>query len=159
LKLEIDLSDFIYESEKLAGQLVTFLREKAGVNAEISGKEVLVKSEKAIPLLQMQKLLKEFMQTANLKGKVKKAKGKTLAIVKSRGKPVFCGKSEQWKSEVEERLKKEDELILYSIGNIKYNVLDYLHKNPHIQILKLETRYMKNREKGLGLKVIIKRKL
>jgi len=159
LRLRIDLSNFICEGEKLAGQLVTFLREKAGVNAEISGKEVLVKSEKAIPLLQMQKLLKEFMQTANLKGKVKKAKGKTLAIVKSRGKPVFCGKSEQWKSEVEERLKKEDELILYSIGNIKYNVLDYLHKNPHIQILKLETRYMKNREKGLGLKVIIKRKL
>ena len=46
MKLRIDLSDFICESEKLIGQLAIFLEEKAKVKAEISGKEILAKSKK-----------------------------------------------------------------------------------------------------------------
>jgi len=148
------------QSEKLIGQLAVFLQEKAKLKAEISGNEVVVKSEEAVPLWQMRKLVKEFLQSIDFKGKVKKAKGKkkTLIIVKDRGKPVFCGKNGRWKREVEKRLAKEDELALFSIGDVKYNVLDYLHKNSAVEIVKLETRYMKKREKGVGLKVIIKRK-
>jgi hypothetical protein len=46
----------------------------------------------------------------------------------------------------------------FSQGNVKYEVLTYLNKRRDIEIVKLETRYMKKREKGLGLKLVIKRK-
>jgi hypothetical protein len=156
-ELRVDLSDLPVESIKLIGQLAMFLEENANVKAEISGNGVVVKSEEAIKLWQMRKILKEFLQKVNLKGKVKKGKRKTLRIVKDRGKPVFCGRKGRWKREIEKRLEKQDELVLYSSGNVKYDVLDYIHKNKAIEILKLETRYMKKREKGLGLKVTVRK--
>jgi len=48
--------------------------------------------------------------------------------------------------------------VLLALGDVKYEVLAYLNKRKDIEILKLETRYIKKREKGLGLKLIIKRK-
>jgi hypothetical protein len=157
-ELRVNVSDLTVESEKLIGQLAMFLEEKADVKAEISGNEVVVKSEKAIKLWQMRKILKEFIQKVNLKGKVKKGKGKTLRIVKDRGKPVFCGGNGRWKREVEKRFEKQDELVLFSSGKVKYDVLDYIHKNTDIEIIKLETRYMKRQEKGIGLKAIVRRR-
>ena len=157
-EFRVDLSDLHVESIKLIGQLAMFLEENANVKAEISGNEVAVKSEEAITLWQIRKILKEFIQKANLKGKVKKGERKTLRIVKDKGKPVFCGRNGRWKREVEKRFEKQDELILFSSGKVKYDVLNYIHKNTDIEILKLETRYMKRREKGLGLKLVIKRK-
>ncbi len=68
-----------------------------------------------------------------------------------------CGRNGRWKREIEKRLEKQDELVLFSIGNVKYDVLDYLHKDKAVEILKLETRYVKRREKGLGLKVTIRK--
>jgi hypothetical protein len=41
---------------------------------------------------------------------------------------------------------------------VKYQVLAYLNRRKDIEIVKLETRYMKKREKGLGLKLIIEGK-
>jgi hypothetical protein len=93
-KFKINVSDFAFESEKLIGQLATFLEEKAMVKAEIFGKEIIVKSEQAIKLWQMRKTVKEFLQKVNLKGRVKKGNRKTLIIVKDRGKPIFCDKNE-----------------------------------------------------------------
>ena len=48
--------------------------------------------------------------------------------------------------------------MLLALGDIKYEVLAYLNKRKDMEILKLETRYMKKREKGLGLKVIVRRR-
>lgn len=48
--------------------------------------------------------------------------------------------------------------MLLALGDVKYEVLSYLNKRKDMEIVKLETRYMKKREKGMGLKVIIKRK-
>jgi hypothetical protein len=39
---------------------------------------------------------------------------------------------------------------------VKYEVLGYLNKRKDIEIVKLETRYMKKREKGTGLKAIVR---
>jgi hypothetical protein len=41
-------------------------------------------------------------------------------------------------------------------GNVEYEVLAYLNKRKDMEILKLETRYMKKREKGTGLKAIVR---
>ena len=42
------------------------------------------------------------------------------------------------------------------MGNVKYEVLAYLNKRKDIEVLKLETRQMKKREKGTGLKAIVR---
>jgi len=42
------------------------------------------------------------------------------------------------------------------LGNVKYEVLAYLNKRKDIEVLKLETRQMKKREKGTGLKAIVR---
>jgi hypothetical protein len=48
--------------------------------------------------------------------------------------------------------------VLLALGDVKYQVLAYLNRRKDIEIVKLETRYMKKREKGLGLKLIIEGK-
>jgi len=42
------------------------------------------------------------------------------------------------------------------LGDVKYEVLSYLNKRKDIEIVKLETRCMKKREKGTGLKAIVR---
>lgn len=42
---------------------------------------------------------------------------------------------------------------------MKYEVLSYLNKRKDIEIVKLETRYVKKREKGMGLKVTVRRRM
>jgi hypothetical protein len=39
---------------------------------------------------------------------------------------------------------------------VKYEVLAYLNKRKDIEILKLETRHMKKRDKGTGLKATVR---
>jgi hypothetical protein len=46
--------------------------------------------------------------------------------------------------------------VLLALGNVKYEVLAYLNKRKDIEVLKLETRQMKKREKGTGLKAIVR---
>jgi hypothetical protein len=101
-------------------------------------------------------LLKDFLQKVGVKGKVKKGKGKILIVTKSKGKPIFCGSGGEWKVELEQRLQKNDEIVLLALGDVKYEVLAYLNKRKDIEILKLETRQMKKRDKGTGLKATVR---
>ena len=46
--------------------------------------------------------------------------------------------------------------MLLALGEVKYEVLAYLNKRKDIEIVKLETRFMKKRERGTGLKAIVR---
>jgi hypothetical protein len=76
--------------------------------------------------------------------------------VKGKGKPVFCGKDGTWRDELEKRLSTDDEIVVLALGDVKYEVLAYLNKRKDIEILKLETRHMKKRDKGTGLKATVR---
>jgi len=79
--------------------------------------------------------------------------------VKGKGKPVFCCKDGKWKDELEKRLPTDDEIVVLALGDVKYDVLKYLNKRKDIEIVKLETRFMKKREKGTGVKVTVRRRM
>ena len=79
--------------------------------------------------------------------------------VKGKGGPIFCGKDEKWKDELEKRLPADDQVVLLALENVKYEVLSYLNKRRDIEIVKLETRFMKKREKGMGVKVTVRRRM
>jgi hypothetical protein len=53
----------------------------------------------------------------------------------------------------------KEHVTLLAIGEVKTDVLQYLNKRNDLHIIKLETRYMKQRRKGLGLKVQVIKKL
>ena len=76
--------------------------------------------------------------------------------IRGKGKPIFCGSDGEWKVELEQRLQKNDEIVVLALGDVKYEVLAYLNKRKDIEILKLETRQMKKRDKGTGLKAIVR---
>ena len=76
--------------------------------------------------------------------------------VKGKGGPIFCGEDEEWKDELEKRLRTDDQIVLLALGNVKYEVLSHLNKRKDIKIVKLETRHMKKRDKGTGLKAIVR---
>jgi hypothetical protein len=76
--------------------------------------------------------------------------------IKGNGKPVFCGQDGKWKDELEKRLLTDDEIVVLALGDVKYEVLAYLNKRKDMEIMKLETRYMKKREKGAGLKATVR---
>ena len=101
-------------------------------------------------------LLKDFLQKVGVNGKVKKGEGKNLIIVKTKGKPIFCGGDGEWKVLLEQCLQKDAEIVLLALGNVKYEVLAYLNKRKDMEILKLETRQMKKRDKGTGLKATVR---
>jgi hypothetical protein len=48
--------------------------------------------------------------------------------------------------------------MLLALGDVKYKVLAYLNKRKDIEIVKLETRHMKKREKDTGLKVTVRKR-
>jgi len=76
--------------------------------------------------------------------------------VNGRGKPIFCGSDGEWKDKLEKCLQTDDRIVLLALGDVKYEVLAYLNRRKDIEILKLETRYMKKLEKGTGLKAIVR---
>jgi len=157
-ELRVDVSDLKSERGNLVKELVIFLEEKANVKVETTANEIIVKGEEeAISRKCLQALLKDFLQKVGVKGKVKKSKkGKNLVIAKSKGKPIFCGSDGEWKVELEQRLQKDAEIVLLVLGDVKYEVLAYLNKRKDIEILKLETRQMKKRDKGTGLKATVR---
>jgi hypothetical protein len=158
-ELRVDVSDLKSEIG-LIKELASFLEEKADVKVETVANEIIVKGEEeAISRKCLRALLKDFLKKAGVKGRVKRGRreGTDLIIAKSKGKPILCGKDGEWKVELDQRLKGNDEIVLLALGDVKYEVLAYLNNRKDIEILKLETRYMKKREKGLGLKLIIKR--
>ena len=79
--------------------------------------------------------------------------------VKGKGGPIFCCKDERWKDELEKRLQADDRIVLLALGDVKYEVLSYLNRRRDIEIVKLETRFMKKREKGMGVKVTVRRRM
>ena len=157
-ELRVDVSDLKSESGNLIKELVIFLEEKANVKVETIANEIIVKGEEeeAISRKSLRALLKDFLQKVGVKGKVKKGRGKNLVIAKSKGKPIFCGSDGEWKVELEQRLQKDAEIVLLALGDVKYEVLAYLNKRKDIEILKLEARQMKKRDKGTGLKAIVR---
>jgi hypothetical protein len=76
--------------------------------------------------------------------------------VKGRGKPIFCGSDGEWRDRLEKCLQTDDRIVLLALGDVKYEVLSYLNKRKDIEILKLETRHMKKRDKGTGLKATVR---
>jgi len=157
-ELRVDVSDLKSESSNLVKELVIFLEEKANVKVETTANEIIVKGEAASKKWVLRTLLKDFLQKVNVKGKVKKGKENTLIVIKSKGKPIFCHGNGWWRDELENRLQTDDEIVLLALGNVKYQLLSYLNKRKDIEILKLETRYMKKLEKGTGLKATVRKR-
>jgi len=156
-ELRVDVSDLKSESGNLIKELASFLEEKANVKVETIANEIIVKGEREVISRKcLRALLKDFLQKVGVKGKVKKGKGKNLIVTKSKGKPIFCGSGGEWKVELEQRLQKDAEIVLLALGDVKYEVLAYLNKRKDMEILKLETRQMKKRDKGTGLKAIVR---
>ena len=48
---------------------------------------------------------------------------------------------------------------MFALSDVKYDVLSYLNKRKDIEILKLETRHMKKRDKGTRLKAIVRSRI
>jgi len=73
---------------------------------------------------------------------------------------ILCRKDGSWKYKLEEYLKRDPNkhVTLLAIGEVKMEVLKYLNSRKDLNIIKLETRYMKQRKKGLGLKVQVIKK-
>ena len=76
---------------------------------------------------------------------------------KKRKGVIFCSYKGKWKDELEKRLQRDPTVTLAAIGRIRYKLLAYLRKRKDVEIVKLETRYMKNRDKGIGIKVTVRR--
>jgi hypothetical protein len=107
-ELRVDVSDLNREScSYLIKELASFLEEKANVKVETTANEIVLEGDEKFTINNLRRLLKEFIQKAVIKGKVKKGKRrKTLAIFKSRGKPILCGKNGLWKAELNSAYKK-----------------------------------------------------
>jgi len=88
-----------------------------------------------------------------------KTRKNVFIVVKSTGVPILCGKDGKWKDKLEKCLQTDDRIVLLALGDVKYEVLAYLNKRKDIEILKLETRQMKKRDKGTGLKVTVRRRM
>lgn len=72
--------------------------------------------------------------------------------------PIMCRRDGLWKSELDKRLKTDNHITLMALGEVKNELLRHLNSRKDIEIVKMETRYMKKREKGMGLKVIVRSK-
>jgi hypothetical protein len=73
-----------------------------------------------------------------------------------RKSPIMCRKDGLWKLELDRRLKTDDMITLMALGDVKNKLLAHLNRRKDIEIVKMETRYMKKREKGMGLKVTVR---
>jgi len=69
---------------------------------------------------------------------------------------IFCSYRGIWKDELEELLQTKDKVTLLALGRNRYKLLAYLRKRKDIEIVKLETKYMKNRDKGIGIKITVR---
>ena len=157
-ELRIDVSELKRESEDLIKELAVFLEEKTKAKVETTENEIIVKGEAASKKWVLRTLLKAFLQKVNVKGKVKTSKENTLIVIKSKGKPIFCYGNGWWRNELENRLQTDDEAVLLALGNVKYQLLSYLNKRKDIEVVRLETRHMKKREKGTGLKATVRKR-
>jgi hypothetical protein len=72
---------------------------------------------------------------------------------------IFCDKHGEWKGKLEKLLQTDEKITLLALGNVKFDVLRLIHRRRDIEIVKLETRFMKKREKGTGVKVTVRRRM
>jgi len=70
---------------------------------------------------------------------------------------IFCGRDGKWREQLEKRLQTDERVTLTALGDVRYDVMRYVERRKDVKIVKLETRYMKTREKGLGLKVTVQK--
>jgi len=70
---------------------------------------------------------------------------------------IFCSRDGKWKEQLEKRLQTDERVTLTALGDVRYDVMRYVERRKDVKIVKLETRYMKSREKGLGLKVTVQK--
>ena len=70
---------------------------------------------------------------------------------------IFCSHTGKWKDELEKRLQTDGWVTLTAIGRVRYNLLAFLRERKDIEIIKVETRYMKNRDKGVGVKITVRK--
>lgn len=68
---------------------------------------------------------------------------------------IFCSYKGDWKEELEERLQTDRRVTLLAIGRVRHKLLAYLQKREDMEVVKVETRYMKNRDKGVGIKITV----
>jgi hypothetical protein len=61
--------------------------------------------------------------------------------------------------QVRKTLADRRKITLLALGNVKFDVLRLIHRRRDIEIVKLETRYVKKREKGTGVKVTVRRRM
>ena len=72
--------------------------------------------------------------------------------------PIMCRKDGSWKLELDKRLATGDSITLMALGDVKNELLRYLNRRRDIEIIRMETRYIKKREKGMRLKVAVRSK-
>jgi len=70
---------------------------------------------------------------------------------------IFCGRDGKWKEQLEKRLQTDERATLTALGDVRYDLMRYVKRRGDVKIVKVETRYMKTREKGLGLKVTVQK--
>lgn len=80
-----------------------------------------------------------------------------LGEAKNSKVPIFCSRGEKWKEELYKRLQTEGVVTLTALGRVRYAVLKHLNGRKDIKIVRIETKRMKNREKGLGLKIQVRK--
>jgi hypothetical protein len=81
-----------------------------------------------------------------------------MSVEHERKGPIMCRKDDLWKLELDRRLKTDKSITLMALGDVKNELLRYLNRRKDVEIIRIETRYMKKREKGMGLKVTVKSK-
>ena len=73
--------------------------------------------------------------------------------------PIFCRIDGEWKIELENRLLTEKTVTLMALGDVKTALLRYLNQRRDLQIINVETRFMKTREKGMGVKIKVQKRV
>jgi hypothetical protein len=70
---------------------------------------------------------------------------------------IFCSRDGKWKEQLERHPQTDEKVTLTALGDVRYDLMRYAERRKDVKIVKLETRYMKSREMGLGLKVTVQK--
>lgn len=76
---------------------------------------------------------------------------------KNRKGVIFCSYEGKWEDELEERLQTDEKVTLTASCRVRYRLLAYPRCRKDVETVKLETRYMKNRDKGIGMKITVRK--
>jgi len=73
-------------------------------------------------------------------------------------KPIFCDKNGVWKEELKKRLERKEDVTLLALGETRGDVLAYVNSRRDLDIISVHTRYMKDKSKGIGIKIKVCKK-